>query len=206
MIGRAPQHHRRRIATLVAVAALHLLLLALLVRAVRPPATRAPALVSVLKLMRLPQREAPSPAMPLARAFEGFRSAIEVPRIAEPQFNIGAAPATPQTPPPQTGGLAPSRTPLNLALPSQAASSADRSRNPALSDPRANTQRPDYATRMAATLGTDESLREESFGNGQHRFRQGTHCVETADSRIGQIDPFSATMRPSPQLVHECRQ
>ncbi|WP_320421649.1 hypothetical protein [Roseateles agri] len=94
--------------------------------------------------------------------------------------------------------------PLNLALP-PAPSASQPWRNPALADPRANTQRADYAARMADTLGTDTSLREQQLSNGTTRFRQGTECVEVSESRIGNIDPFNNSMRPTPRVAHPCR-
>jgi len=98
--------------------------------------------------------------------------------------------------------------PLNLALPSAvppAPAASQPWRNPALADPRANTQRADYAARMADTLGTDTTLREQQLSNGTVRLRQGTQCVEVSESRIGNIDPFNNSMRPTPRVTHPCR-
>ncbi|WP_198937940.1 hypothetical protein, partial [Pelomonas sp. KK5] len=93
--------------------------------------------------------------------------------------------------------------PLNLALPAAPPASAPL-RNPALDDPRANTRRASLETRIANTVG-DGALHEEALGPGRNRFRQGSSCVETAQSRIAQIDPMNETMRGSPRLVTPCK-
>ncbi len=156
---------------------------------------------------------------PRPRAAPPPAANIEAPRlplplvvpIELPRFEIAPAFSPPTQPPSPDAANAAAQArpaPLNLALPSAPSLPASAPlpyKNPALSDPRANTRRADIGTRMADTLGTDQSLREESLGPGRHRFKQGSTCVETAESRIGQIDPMGATMRGSPQLVTNCK-
>jgi hypothetical protein len=169
----------------------------------------APPAKSRLTVLRLDLARAvpprPRPAMPVEpRLPLPVVLPIEPPRVDG--FNPQTQPAAPAQSAESTRPAP--LAPLNLALPvpPQAPASAPKvDRNPALTDPRANTRRANFATRMADTLGTDPTLREESLGPGKHRFKQGSTCVETAESRIGQIDPFSATMRGSPQLVTSCK-
>ena len=175
------------------------------VNARKPPA--AGIAVLRLDLERRPDRSLQAQPAPLIlpRLPLPVVVPIEPPRIEISNFNPLTQP--PSSPQPAAAEAA-RPAPLNLAFPATPARPASASepwRNPALSDPRANTGRADYATRMADTLGTDQSLRQEDLGPGRHRFRQGTTCVETAESRIAQIDPMGATMRGAPQLVTTCK-
>jgi hypothetical protein len=84
------------------------------------------------------------------------------------------------------------------------ADDARGSRNPALSDPRANTVRLGLGERMARTIGSDERLLEEARGDGRRRVRQGTTCLDVHPSRAGVIDPIGQSERPNPALVGAC--
>lgn len=205
----APQTARRnRLATLAPVLLLHLLALWLLAEQLRRD-ERAPTRSRIVLDLPVLERRAPPPppTMPAMQSPPVHRieppSWSEAPPAMVVAPDAGAAPVPTEASAAARAGTRPS---LNLALPAPpAASSPARPRNPALSDPRANTQRPDYAARMAATLGTDETMREDGFADGRIRVRQGTSCVEHSEARIQQLDPFNASVNRLPRSSTACK-
>ena len=185
-------------------------LLALWLSGRHAPAPRGtqPQALNIVRLdLETPRRPPPRPQPPSVEA----RLPLPVVVPIEPPRLEDVAPApnaiTPtQTATPRSAAAADAArpAPLNLVLP-PAQPASQPWRNPALADPRANTRRPNYAARMADTLGTDTTLREQELSNGTTRLRQGTECVEVSESRIGNIDPFNNSMRPTPRVAHPCR-
>jgi len=122
------------------------------------------------------------------------------------------APAMPAPAGPPIGWLAPARE--AAAPPPPAASRPlDLRWQPALgAAPRAidlvrqapaHSETPDRDARLAQTLGTDTSLREEDRG-AVRRFRRGSTCVDTRATRESQINPFGAAAGMVPRLVEPC--
>ena len=101
-------------------------------------------------------------------------------------------PATPVASAPQ-----PTRLNLNLPATARQANSGGHSsvREQALNDPRSRGQHTSAETRMAQTLGSDDTLTEEDMGNGRRRFRKGAACVDVHDTRIAHLNPFDAVSR-----------
>ncbi|MEO5733975.1 MAG: hypothetical protein ABIN96_14900 [Rubrivivax sp.] len=87
--------------------------------------------------------------------------------------------------------------PLDLRLPS-GPSTAWKSRSPALGDPRADTARSTFESRLSAALGGEGIWVEERDGPDRVRFRRGDTCVDMERSRNDGIDPYnrSAGSRP----------
>ena len=203
--GYRVEARRPRAAGLAIVLLVHLIAAWLLMAQLRPPApTTKPVLVPLtLQLRPKPERLRP-PSRAEARPLRLQQRAAdpEVHTITAPP-PAAAAPVLVETAQPlvTTPGPAPA---LNLALPTRPASAPER-HNPALSDPRANSPRLDAGARMAAALGSDPQLQEESLGGGRHRFRQGGKCVETAELRVQQLDPYNASMSVAPRLVTSCK-
>lgn len=188
-------------------------------RADAPPPPRVPL------MLREPARssEAPPP-MPAPRA----PALPSVPLIAPPTWSeatestaepSSAAAATATNTAERDGATAPApRAPLRLALPPTPPASgplrggerlALPPPNPALVDPRSNTPRPNLSERFAKALGTDETMREESFSDGVTgsavRVRKGNSCVEHFQSRSEALDPFNANIRAMPRSSRSCK-
>ena len=105
---------------------------------------------------------------------------------------------------------APAPIPLNLQLPGTAQERARATQDPhrpalaATQDPRSNSQRPDLGERMAAALGSDPSRVETITGDGKRRVRQGSLCIDMAQPRMAQLDPFNQSINPMPALNKPC--
>jgi hypothetical protein len=201
------------LAIALAIVLLHVLLAGLLLMRA-PPRTREPARQDRWTTVRL-IAPAPVPAAvdaprPPATRPKGERT----PRTAP----LRPAPITLPAPlPPAAQGH--SGAPVDVAAPPVAAASAPpappivipsqglargTSRHPALDDPRANHAAESPGERFARTLGTDDRLVEEWRGEGRHRVRQGTSCVDVKVARDAQLDPYNQNYRPAPRLVERC--
>lgn len=134
----------------------------------------------------------PAPITPPARTPE------ELPSRPAAQNTISAT-ADAATPAPAASAPAPA-----IVIPSQGLARSTR-RHPASDDPRANRALESPGDRFARTLGTDERIVEEWRGEGRHRVRQGTSCVDVKVARDAQLDPFNQSYRPAPRLVEGCR-
>lgn len=77
---------------------------------------------------------------------------------------------------------------------------------PALDDPRANRAPESPTERFARAIGSDERLVEERRGEGRHRVRQGTRCLDVKVARDAEIDPYNQNYRPATRLVGDCNE
>ncbi len=100
---------------------------------------------------------------------------------------------------------------LDLDLPPSAARRQDAPgarppsvRDQALTDPRANRALTTREGRLAQSLGTDDTIQEESRGDGRRRIRQGRDCVDLRPQRAAELDPFNTAVRPAPMLAEGC--
>lgn len=170
-------HHDRRITTVRLIAP-------------RPPRTPAPPAV-------------PRPATPR----EPDRRIVLPPTVGiAPPTAPETAPPTP-APPAVAPSAEPPRTTLRLTLPPGYAASSAAARNPALSDPRANTPRATLEDRIADATGgagawveesTSENRSQSVGAQGDHRtvMRRGNTCVEIFRSRIADMDQFNGNVAP----------
>lgn len=199
---------RGMLATVIAVASLHLGFTALFWRVPLAPRQESPPHVISAQWWQ------PPPAAPTARRAESpaTRTAPPTPAarrlpagpVAKPSMSADfpvaspspAASAAPAAPP-----QADTARPLDLELKPMA---TDRPSLAVRDDPRVQSRAPTPGERMAATLGTDTTLRTESRGDGRWRIRQGTGCVDMRPSRAAQVDPSSQTTRPVPNLAEAC--
>lgn len=85
--------------------------------------------------------------------------------------------------------------PLNLILPRSASAPWQLPRNAALDDPRSNTARATFDSRLRNAMGGDGAWVEERLDNDRVRFRRGSECVEMTRSRAGQLDPANGAFR-----------
>lgn len=173
--------------------------------AARPPAEQAPPAANRRRSDSPPRQPEPA-AAPAPRPHERIDplAAPATTRTNAPQAITAAPPL-----PPEPGA---SQPPLRLELPRYGgapAGRAERSGTPAdaaLRDARANSAagRPG-AVERALDAGPLQ-VSEEDRGPGRKRLRIGRDCVDTRDSRIAGIDPFSASTRPTPKLAESCRE
>lgn len=204
------------------VAALHLALLAALWQH-RPPPLDEPTSrrITTVRLIA-PPRPAPRPA-PAAPAILP-RTELPAPSPLPPLPFTTEPPTAASPPPPQpapaTPAAEPPRMSLRLTLPPGYAASAAAARNPALSDPRANTPRPTLEDRIADATGGAGAWVEESTGEyhsqavgaqGDRRtvLRRGNTCIEVFRSRIADTDAFNGSVAPRTMAMvgkpYECK-
>lgn len=182
------------------VAALHLALLAALWQH-RPASLDEPGerrLTSVRILLPPPPRMPPVPAprpLPTPRISD---PKLLAPPPTTPEAQVPPeTPAAPAAPPPAMPGTEPARsTTLRLTLPPGYAASSAAARNPALSDPRANSVKPTLESRIANAAAVTGEWVEERTSDGRTRRRRGDTCVETQESRIASIDRFNQNVAP----------
>ncbi len=172
-----------------------------------PPAPPPPP-EPMPRLPRVDDTRYPPPREPLPSAPE-----------AEPSRNAPSEIATLTEPIKPIKPAEPGRSTLRLSLPPGYTASAAAARNPALSDPRSNTARMTLEDRIAdATGGAGAWIEESSSDNraqavgaqGDRRtvFRRGDTCVESFKSRTADVDPFNASMLPTPRMwgkPYKCR-
>ena len=216
---------RRDILILGAVAGVHLLFYTLLTRSVSDSRTQKaptrPALV--ILTLQWPSARRLDPAAPSESPTHD--AAARPPRVSQSQPNFAPAVDPPvlrdvENPAPhnspqaitlprgQADAATPveppaSQPPLNLTLRPGFATQPG-ARNPALDDPRVNTDRSASVDRMAATLGTDDRTTEENLGGGRRRIRRGNDCVIVSPSRVGELMPFNDAAVRSPSLISKC--
>ncbi len=100
-------------------------------------------------------------------------------------------------------GASPASVP-RLVLDLPRGTSAPR-RNPALDDPRSNTARANFESRLAAALGNGAgAITEERLADGTVRLRRGHQCVLVRPSRQAAIDPFNEAVSPKMRGVESC--
>lgn len=166
------------------------------VRALPPPTAVAPPqapATPVRRAERDPDRKPPAPPRQPAPITLPMPAATGEPDTAGAAVAAAAAPASAASAP----GVAP------LVIPSQGLARGTR-RHPALDDARANRPLESPGERFARTLGTDDRIVEEQRGEGRHRVRQGTSCVDVKVGRDAQLDPFNQSYRPTPRLAGPC--
>ena len=116
---------------------------------------------------------------------------------------LPAVTVTPPTPVTAAAAEAP-RARLVLTLPPQAASAP---RNPALSDPRANTARLTLEEKMASAL--DNTVHQQVQADGTTiRRRVGNECVDLHESRAVQLMPDVDFLRYAPRAsgkAYKCK-
>lgn len=208
-----PRPRRERLPLALVALGLHALLVLGLWRAVGVPSAAAPSQRPRPALVWLPPLATPEvpkavpprlPSPPPRRAPPDNAAATRPPAATVPPPVPGPEPATAAITLPALPGPPASAPPLDLRLPSGAGVAARPSvRQQALDDPRANTTRPGYSERFAATLGADDTLREERIGD-RVRLRRGTGCAEVADARAAQLFPMNESNAPRPKQVGEC--
>lgn len=170
---------------------------------VTPP--RAPLVVTLLDTPRL----APTPAatLPLRPRTPAAPRASAAPAAAfiapdAPQAAAPAAPTLTVAPAPAASAPPP---PLDLRLPRSAAATAQRGRNPALDDPRANTPRATFEQRLRDAMGGDGTWVEERLDDDRVTFRRGRTCVDVERSRADQLDPFNRAAAAKPWVAKQPR-
>ena len=160
----------------------------------------APAAAEAARPAKTPPAERPVPPRPIIPS--AGEAAPITPAVAAPL----ALPAEGLPAPAAEPASAPKPAPLDLPWrrPQTAASAPLTAGDLLRNDPR---QPPPLTRdeRLARTLGTDTTLREEVLEGGKRRFRSGRGCVETRPTRAAQLDPFNQSVRPTPQLVEGCR-
>lgn len=222
--GRAPRVWRRPgLVVMGLVIAFHATLLHVLVRTKeREPAQQASArsvvYVPVLQ-PRAPQDAAPAraPARPARLAERGEAShAIQSPGPTQDAPPDQPAPASgPRVAvavTEETSASAPARLPsppaaLKLELPRGSVPSAS-DRHPALRNPQAAAKPHTVESRIASALAAGAWV-EERIDENTVRFRRGHQCYQAQRTRIEQLDPFNASVRPVPWTVgrvYECGQ
>lgn len=181
----------------IAVAALHLGLLALLWLH-RPPPLHEPMQRRLTTVRLVPPRQVPpAPASPTAD--RPRLRAPDLPLPAPPVFStetpslVSASPAP--AGPAENAPAEPPRTTLRLTLPPGYAASAS-ARSAALNDPRSNTRRLTLEDRIANAAAVTGDWVEERTSDGRMRRRRGDTCVETEESRIAGIDRFNENVAP----------
>lgn len=147
---------------------------------------------------------APPPrTQPSARAILRAAPPEVAPLASSPDPSATPAP-TPPLPEPAAAPEPTRSTTLRLALPLGAASAP---RNPALSDPRANTHRLTFEEKIAQAMG-GEHWEEERMGDGRTLFRRGDTCFNVYQSRLATIDPMNESAKPTLKSVgapYKCR-
>jgi hypothetical protein len=155
------------------------------------------------------ERTAATPARPApprpVRGPERARAAAEPAAItalpAAPPGSAAAAGA-PVSAPGDASPAPRATAPLQLDLPR--AASAPR-RNPALDDPRANTPKASFESRLNDAMGgVGERVVEERLSDGTLRLKRGTQCVLVHPSRAAGIDPFNEAYSPKARGVEKC--
>lgn len=157
------------------------------------PAVPARAAAPMSQLSRETHAAQPPAAAPSRAVSPAATTATTA--AAEPQ------PITLPAEPPQAMASPP---PLDLRWRESERRASEGARNPALTDPRANTARSSRAERMARTLGSDTRLIEEARADGTVRVRQGSACVDLKRTRASQLFPFDPSIQQSPRLAEAC--
>jgi hypothetical protein len=179
----------------------------------RGPAAAAP--VAWLRLLPPPQAaRTDGPALPPAVPRRSLPVTRERPQAALNWVpGVPTAPATaPAAAPTEPGQPAPAISPpaqapeasrpLVLTLPRGAPAPW---RNPALDDPRSNTQAATLESRLATVMASSEGpITQEHMPDGSVRFRRGKSCVVVRPSRSGALDPFNQSVSPKPRQVDSC--
>lgn len=208
----------RRPHLLLAVLLGHGLLVLGLLQAARP-AGRSPAAANpVTAWLRWISAPAPVPAAVAARPADARTATRPTPPRPTIPAAVEAAPITPAVATPLAlpaeGLPAPAAEPASTPKPAPLDLPWRRPRTAASAPPTAgdllrnDPRQPPPLTRderLARALGTDTTTHEEVLDGGMRRFRSGRGCVETRPTRAAQLDPFSQSVRPTPQLVEGCR-
>lgn len=134
------------------------------------------------------------PARPAAAAAQ----AITLPAPAEPDPVSLASPFPAPLALPKTPALA-SSAPLDLRLP-RGATAPWRARSPALDDPRSNSARAGFESRLANAMAGGDWV-EERLDPDHVRFRRGDTCVTVERSRNDTLDPFNRSLFGRPGIV-----
>ncbi len=205
-------HRRVRLATLVGLALVHMVVLTWFARVGLSPDRRPlppphpPLLIQLLHWVQpgLP-KQVSAEAPPKPKAIRAITPAP--PRVSTLSVTPGnvpdrtpAAPDAPPSPSPPVATAAPTQgdpPALNLALP-RAASATWRQRPAPMDDPRANTAKATFESRLQAAMGGDGRWTEERIDGDRVRFRRGNTCVDFTRSRAEQLDSFNQTFSPKP--------
>jgi len=188
-----------RWAARILVVALHAALLAALWLH-RPPPLAEPGerRLTAIRLIepqrpRLPPPERPRLSAPPLKLPPVMQLPVISADTARPD-DVATAPAAGTTP--GAAPAEPARTSLRLILPPGYAASSAAARNPALSDPRANSVKPTLESRIANAAAVTGEWVDERTSDGRTRRRRGDTCVETQESRIASIDRFNQNVAP----------
>lgn len=203
---------RARPAFALAIVSLHVLLAIVLVMRPAPRLRESspPARWTTVRLLppaKVRAEPEPQPRMKDERLSRPIRTPAPITLPAPPSPT--EAPPT-STVPNTVGASAEVAAPAASAVPSPAivipsqGLARGTSRHPAMDDPRANRALESPGDRFARTLGTDDRIVEEWRGEGRHRVRQGTSCVDVKVARDAQLDPYNQNYRPTPRLVGQC--
>jgi hypothetical protein len=206
---------RVRLATLVVLALVHAIVLTWFTRLAvsperrQPPPSQSPLFLRLLDWVQpsntgiVQPPLATSPTTSKATSALPPRAAATSPTITLPD-TTPAAPdaATAGTPAPTATVPAPADTPapLNLVLP-RAASAAWRQRPTPMDDPRANTAKATFESKLQAAMGGDGRWLEERIDGDRVRFRRGDTCVDFTRTRAEQLDSFNQSFSPKPWVT-----
>jgi hypothetical protein len=134
-------------------------------------------------------------------------SAAPTAKANMPAVEPTSSPDPPTLPAPAAQSeISPSPPPLNTVLPartSRIASAPWAQRNPALDDPRANTPRASFESKLRAALAGSGEWEEQRIDGDRVRFRRGNTCIDTQRSRVATLNPFNQAASPTPWLVSE---
>jgi hypothetical protein len=211
-----PRHVR--LSTLLGLALVHAVVLTGFARlAVSPDRSQpmpspAPLILRLLNLAQPIKVETPTPAVApkTQTSTAGMATSPRAPTsapTAAPTITTfpGAASAlteaiTAPNPAPSAAPASSADAPLNLALP-RAASAAWRQRPAAMDDPRANTAKATFESKLQAAMGGDGRWAEERIDGDRVRFRRGGTCVDFTRTRAEQLDSFNQSFSPKPWVT-----
>ena len=179
------------------------------VRFIEVAAPNAPATPTALRApdeRTQPTQLKPQPPLVTAPAITAA-TPDTTPQAASTESAITQALSRTDTAPIAVAPPRPASAPLNLSLPS-GSGTRPAARSPAslaTQDIRANSERVNFAEKLAQELGSDNRRTEENLGNGSIRVRSGADCVVVVESRAGQLDAMGQTSRPAPRGVKPCK-
>lgn len=163
-----------------------------------PPAEqRAPLVVQLLRPWQPQAEPAAAPPRTVKPAASPQRSPAPTSPLPDAPAALPAEPAPaaitrPAAPPAEPAAPAP---PLNLALPRGASAPWRGMRNPAFEDPRSQTARASFESRLRTAMGGDGVWVEERVDLDHVRFRRGNDCVQMTRSRAGQLELAGGAFR-----------